>query len=73
MPVGRRIKNGKTQWCASYVDSAGHRVQKFRATRELAMERFGDYTVPLLTRTIKGEAEARRTKAKEVWEKAEYT
>src|SRR6266704_3807356 len=38
MPVGKRRKNGRTQWCADYTDSAGRRVQKFRPTKELADE-----------------------------------
>src|SRR2546428_11914613 len=42
MPVGKRKKNGRVQWCADYVDSSGHRVQKFFPTKELAEDAFGE-------------------------------
>ena len=40
MPIGKRWKNKRWQWCADYEDHSGKRVQRFFRTRDLAEEQF---------------------------------
>ncbi|HLY36854.1 MAG TPA: hypothetical protein VKU61_02385 [Candidatus Binatia bacterium] len=40
MPIAKRWKNGRWQWCADYRDSNDRRVQKFFTTKEQAEEHF---------------------------------
>ena len=41
MPISRRRKNKRLQWCADYEDHSGKRVQKYFPTKEAAEEHFG--------------------------------
>ena len=51
MPIAKRRKNGRHQWCADYKDSSERRVQKFFPTKEQAEDHFAKAVVAAQQKT----------------------